>query len=256
MDHGYTEEPWVEMVSDSEDEGNGFNGMFDDPDPYDTFVHSFSKTDGDLYSITLVGHKAEIGQTLNSTGLTLWRAAPLLCQFITDHSERYITGKHVLELGGGLGLCGILAGALGARRVYITDGDSASLTGMRENVIRNNCYNSDGCIACKQLRWGSKLEEFKRMTIVEGGIVDGRFETIMGSDIIYVESILEPLFQTVDACLRSDGTFILAYARRNVKIDLVFSTAHLFGFEWSQSDGEEGCFVFTRMRKRVEEELR
>lgn len=268
----YNEVDWIEMKSDESDEDNGFNGMFNDPDPFDTFVHTFCLDPSDCsgasaavaagpssdattataaITITLRGHKAEIGQTLNSTGLTLWRAAPILCHFLVKNKGKYVTDKHLLELGGGLGLCGILAGALKSKCVYITDGDSDSLRGMRENVLLNR--GLDGLpldnVKCRQLRWGLQLEEFGRHVAADL-LPDGRFDVIMGSDIIYVESILEPLFATVDSLLTYDkgGAFILAYARRNVKIDLVFSTAERLGFEWAQPEGEEGCFVFSRVK--------
>ncbi|CAM9390940.1 unnamed protein product [Ectocarpus fasciculatus] len=198
-------------------------------------------------TVTLRGHKAEIGQTLNSTGLTLWRAAPILCQFLINNRDSYVNDKNILELGGGLGLCGILCGMLRAKQVYITDGDSDSLRGMRGNVEANIPQDSESVVKCRQLRWGARVDEFSRH-IAPDVRPDGRFDVIMGSDIIYVESILDPLFATVDALLTIDGmgVFILAYARRNVKIDLVFETADKFGFEWTLPDGEEGCFVFSR----------
>lgn len=259
------------MKEDGSDEDNGFNGMFDDPDPFDTFVHTFvpqntttagiggvaSITSGgestcspylNPITITLRGHKAEIGQTLNSTGLTLWRAAPILCQFLMDNADVYVKNKNILELGAGLGLCGILAGVLQARRVYITDGDSASLKGLRENVDRNDIPEPSDRVKCRQLRWGVNLDQFSRHIASDVRGDDSRFDMIMGSDIIYVETIIDPLFTTVDALLTlgGTGTFILAYARRNVKIDTVLSAAVRYNFEWALPDGEEGCFVFTR----------
>jgi protein N-lysine methyltransferase METTL21D len=153
-----------------------------------------------------------------------------------------------LELGAGLGLCGILAGALNARCVYITDGDSDSLRGMRENVEKNSSSVNTSKLKCRQLRWGMNLCQFSQHCSADMN-AEGRFDTIMGSDIIYVETILEPLFQTVDALLSSGGKFILAYARRNVKIDFVLTTATKYLFKWDQPDGEEGCFVFTRQDK-------
>lgn len=262
----YSEAPWVEMASDGEGDGEGFNGMFDDPDPFDTFVHTFNLPSGadametiegkdghlsdvcaETVTIVLRGHKAENGQTLNSTGLTLWRAAPILCQFLINNSDLYVRNKCVLELGGGLGLCGILAGLLRSKCVYLTDGDSESLQGMRQNVDRNRSTQGPYNIKCRQLRWGIRLSEFI-MHVSADVRFDGTFDVVMGSDIIYVESILDPLFATVDALLTKDGSgvFILAYARRNVKIDLVFSTAGKYGFQWSQPEGEEGCFLFRR----------
>ena len=86
------ETEWVEMKPENDDEG--FGGMFDDPDPYETFTHSFRDGDEDIV-ITLKGHSAENGQTLNSTGLTLWRAAPVLSNFLLTNKSTYVENKGI-----------------------------------------------------------------------------------------------------------------------------------------------------------------
>jgi hypothetical protein len=48
--------------------------------------------------ITLSGYKKELGQTLHSTGLTLWRASELLCQFMIKERKRYIEKKRIIEV--------------------------------------------------------------------------------------------------------------------------------------------------------------
>ncbi len=48
-----------------------------------------------------------------------------------------------------------------------------------------------------------------------------------------------PLFTSVRSLLAPDGAFILAYARRNVKIDSVFATARDMGFGWSVLDSSQ-----------------
>lgn len=254
----YEETAWIEMREDEDDEGDlNCGGMFDDPDPLDVFEHEFCLNGGteseSRIAIAVEGYKAENGQQLNSTGLTLWRAAPLLCEFLTQNVNKYISGKYVLELGAGLGLCGILAGSLGAASVYMTDGDSDSLSRMRQNVARNKQIITKGCgtIHCKQLRWGRHLTEFKKHCALP--TPNGKFDVIMGSDIIYTQDILDPLFKTVDFLLKDNsndvnGFFLLAYARRNVKIDYVFETAEKYGFQWTMPDHCEGCFIFSRKK--------
>ena len=49
------------------------------------------------------GVKQNLGQTLDSTGLTIWRAVEHLCEWIMKNSNVF-AGKHVCELGG-LGVC-------------------------------------------------------------------------------------------------------------------------------------------------------
>jgi predicted nicotinamide N-methyase len=243
-DH-YVEDEWIEMKEDED----GFGNLFAHPDPYETFLHNFvlPQENGEEkeVAITLVGRRADEAQTLSSTGLTLWRAAPILCNHLISNSESLVKNKTILELGAGMGLCGLLAAILGASTVFLSDGDSDSLSNMRGNIERNvDLIPSSASLHSLQLKWGLKLEEFKRKCNLQTS--DGRFDLIMGSDIIYVESILDPLFETVEALLCPSGSFVLAYARRNVKIDCVFKTAEKFGFNWREPSSEEGCFVFER----------
>lgn len=140
-----------------------------------------------------------------------------------------------------MGLCGILAYHLQAKHVVLTDGDSDALDNLRQNITHNVGTN-DARIRSHQLVWGRHVESFRSRF--------GRFSTIIGSDIIYVEGILEPLWTTVAALLEPKGTFLLAYARRNVKMDLVLEYAQRFEFEWTCRATAEGVYVF---RKRLKE---
>jgi predicted nicotinamide N-methyase len=247
----YVEEEWIEMKAEDGDEG--FGGIFDNPDPFETFTHTFvilrESGEQEEIDISMVGRRADEAQMLSSTGLTLWRAAPILCNYLIDHSASLVKGKHLLELGAGMGLSGVVAGALGASSVFLSDGDSDSLSNMRKNIALNNSLiKTSTNIQCLQLQWGRRIEEFKAKCNLP--TPSGLFDLVMGSDIIYVETILEPLFQTVDALLSASGLFVLAYARRNVKIDLVFQAAERFGFHWTEPTSSEGCFVFERVAKR------
>ena len=225
---------WIETAggSESHDDANddepSVGSLFADPAPYDTFVHNLG--DKDNLKVVLRGFKAENGQTIPSTGLTLWRAAPVLCDFMV-HNSSIIHGKRVLELGAGLGLCGIAAELLGASQVVMTDGDTNVLSQLRENVKANRCTR----VICPQLRWGHHIDQF-----VEH---HGKFDVLIAADIIYVESILEPLFETVVALM--EGKFLLSYARRNVKIDLVLECANRHNLIWSTPMGcDDGVLMF------------
>jgi len=257
---------------DDDDVVDGFSDMFADPDPLDTFCFDYelgrSAIDGDgsssskeeeamatgaskVVHIRLSGHKAELGQTLHSTGLTLWRASELLCAYLVQ-TPNLIRGKHVLELGAGLGLCGILVHHMEAARVVLTDGDTDTLANLRSNVEMNCPAMADertsaaSGIECCQLVWGRNLEEFVQ--------THGTFDVILGADIIYREEILEPLWSSVAQLLQSAGVFLLAYARRNVSIDRVLETATKYGFVWDTPDEAEGVFLFSRLHSQSSSE--
>lgn len=269
-DNELVEERWIE-TEDSGDEEPCLD-LFADPDPYDTFHFTFdakkqaSQDEGtNQINITLQGMKQENGQTIHSTGLTLWRASPILCDFLSSNHERYCKNKMVLELGAGLGLCGILSHRLGAKRVILTDGDTDSLAQMRSNVDSNlgdekSTQNSDDDdnvpilkpstyqLPCCQLRWGKNIEKFKQKWTIFEGIKYPGFDVILGSDIIYVEEILDPLFTTVINLLAPspDACFLLSYARRNVNIDLVFECAKRHNLKWTEPGENEGVYIFHR----------
>lgn len=277
----FVEEIWIESdgngiqnqnTDDSDHEVEiGSLDIFADPDPFEEFSQTFSirnetskdrsiksgttedkKYYPDQVHIHLFGVKAENGQTLNSTGLTLWRASSLLCEYLASNPG-IARNKTVLELGAGLGLCGILAYKIGAKQCVLTDGDTDTLKELRRNVDHNlqHVGASSSLLPCHQLRWGRNVSNFRKR-------YEGLFDVIMGSDIIYVEEILDPLFETVQELLstrkqssstsvkNSEPKFLLSYARRNVNIDLVFDCAHKHGFSVLKPDNSEGVFVFTR----------
>ena len=248
------------------------------PDEYHFERHS-SSTVPQASSIVLRGVKTEYGQIINSTGLTLWRASTILCNFLCTNYKSCIVDKSILELGAGLGLCGIVCYRMGgSKHVVMTDGDTDALDTMRLNVRTNleqndeplnshmvasrNHIDTDSILPCRQLRWGheQQLMEFKRCW--------GSFDVIIGSDIIYMEDSLNPLFETVvelltplselrdeshgqgfdddDAAsiLSRQSVFILAYARRNVNINLVLDTAAKHGLKCLEPLSDEGVYLF------------
>jgi predicted nicotinamide N-methyase len=316
------EERWIEFeacrtVNDDEEEPN-FD-IFGDPDPYETFSFSFTTTSAienptttsnddnnddnpkrDI-KITLKGYKHEHERIFDSTGLTLWRASRILCDYMCSNADTMIQNKNVLELGSGLGLCGLLAYYLHAKSVVMTDGDTDVLAEMRYNVdcnlntaimstsTNNDNNNNNGeeankgnqsssssneIIPCQQLRWGKKyLDQFKNSVLkkvptteVKKGEsdcesesttttttttgTDCRFDVIIASDVIYVDYILDDLFDTIVGLLSpsQDAKCYIAYARRAVDISLVFDCAERHGLTWTKPDDDvEGVYVFTRV---------
>jgi len=252
------EEEWIESYgwNDDKEEEDGLGDLFADPDPHETFHFTFKartdirdrtteRSNASVINIALRGYKAENGQTLNSTGLTLWRASNILYDYLLNHSGQMIQEKSVLELGAGLGICGILAHKLGASCVVLTDGDTKTLNALRQNVALN-CHSdpTSSTILCKQLRWGRHLSEFASSFCVP------KFQLILGSDVVYAQDQLEPLFTTIVALLDPNGTFLLAFTRRNVSIDCVLDCATSFGFSWTEPDSSEGVFEFQFLKEK------
>ena len=225
----------VDVPSSSE---SSLFSLFSDPDPDDTFTYTYDN-DGVCININLKGYKQELGQTLNSTGLTLWRASEYLNAYLLKELPKrrkdFSKDSVAVELGAGLGLCSVLLSKLFPGRTYATDGDSDVLSMLQENVSKNACV---GC-EVRQVRWGVDAMQ---------GI---QADLVTASDVIYTEQIVKPLFEAVGGIMRRPaGEFWLAFARRNVEFGKVLEEAErrgMVGRKGHVEGGQEGedVWVFT-----------
>ncbi|RLM97965.1 hypothetical protein C2845_PM06G07430 [Panicum miliaceum] len=71
------------------------------------------------------------------TGCSLWPSSLFLSEFILSYPEIFST-KCCFELGSGVGLVGICLNYVGASKVILTDGDTSTLTNMKENMEMNS----------------------------------------------------------------------------------------------------------------------
>lgn len=209
----------------------------------DSFEFKFGKNgdeeDAEI-TIRLNGLRRDIGQTLQSTGLTLWRAGDFLSEYMYQDRGRF-AGKSIIELGSGLGLIGILASYLTDKKVVITDGDDDTIDLLVANCKLNGVGDR---VECRKLLWGVDLHQ-----------IEDKFDVVLGADIIYEQEHVVSLFETAKYLLkpgrRSVGNggkamseFLLAYTKRNVSIDYVLDTAKGFGFEWEEPTNDEGIYTF------------
>ena len=94
--------------------------IFKDQNPHETFEFHYNliKVEEEVVGvvdkkecidIVLNGYKSDSDEIWKSTGLTIWRAADFLCQYLIEHrndENLNLTcndGKRILELGAGLG---------------------------------------------------------------------------------------------------------------------------------------------------------
>ena len=82
-------EEWHEgAFSDSDDEQGGlFGNVFAAEYERITIPYAFKLRSGGALNLSLEGVPAELGQTLKSTGLTVWRAAEHLCAYALENGH-------------------------------------------------------------------------------------------------------------------------------------------------------------------------
>ena len=240
-------------------------------------IHLYGKNFGQVESES--HDKNHTGRT--PTGLALWPAGKLVADFLacssssssihesdnditctvgTDASELATNNPQtVIELGCGLGLCGLVAYAINHQQeqqqqavnnvtlerdcqyqqqqlVVLTDSDQETLQYARRNVERNHCAETD--VRLEILDWCSPedIQRVKKLTSPSSPSIDdnGGYDRVLASDVIYEATapILKDFMNTAKSLLRKPaGLFVLGIRRRTISLQEVRETAVAVGLE-------------------------
>ena len=233
--------------------------LFASPEqPYETTDYSFHTAGKDEEAIHCTLRHTNPDVTQHSTGLALWTGSRFMAEFlVAGTNPSLVQNKRVLELGAGLGLCGIVAHKLGASEVCLTDGDANVLKNLRYNVKANVTANDDdecSTVTCPQLIWDHNIEQFLDSQQQKQKGIGGRrhYDLIMAADVAYMSKSIEPLLKTVHLCLEpsSDGSddggvFLYVYkSYTQDKIERFLDIAKRIGFTWTTPS--EGVFLFRK----------
>lgn len=221
------------------------------PDPHETFSFQF---ENDI-TIELSGFTYESDETWQATGVTLWRAATYLSEYMVKH-QKEIFGERcsiieeegnnnirVLEIGAGLGLCGLLVHRLvDGSDVVVTDGDSDALRQLRQNIQDNQAVDERHVLSSQQLIWGKDTAN-KFLEAQQGKT----FPLIIASDVVYSPVIVQPLWETISTLLHPKGVFLMGYCTRRrveVTVEGTLEAAVEAGFEYEKVDEVDGVSIF------------
>ena len=136
------------------------------------------------------------------TGGTVWESATYLATYLAEQTELVWPALRVVEVGCGVGVGGLVAAALGAERVVLTD---QVLHVARHNADLNFAGEERERIALQQLAWGDAAGI---AAALEAGGEPAGFDVILASDVIYAPEAHAALAQTL-AALSKQGTVVL-----------------------------------------------
>jgi predicted nicotinamide N-methyase len=136
-------------------------------------------------------------------GIALWPAAIALAH---ELAARSLSGLSLLELGAGTGLPGIVAATLGARVVQ-TDKNAAALVVCRRNAERNRVVLDQ-----RDADWTAWQDA-------------GKYDLIVGADILYGESVHRDLRHIFETNLAPGGRLLLSDPFRTASFALLEAMA-------------------------------
>jgi len=125
----------------------------------------------------------------------IWEASWILADYMAAASPD--SDKHVLEIGGGIGLVGITAAAFG-HSITMTESDNHAINFAKANAALNGVNN----LKIDKLDWNKPS-------------LNGRFDVIIASEVVYKEKDFEPLENLFKTYLAPMGEIVLASGMRN-----------------------------------------
>lgn len=211
-------------------------------------------------------------------GAKLWRAASMLSDRLFE-DPAFVQGQSVLELGAGVGLCGLLAAKLGARRVALTDFEPALLDSLAL-AARDNRAPGDAETRVARCDWREEASspaddaaddassDEKHAAALAAAAARGgwlprlgageTFDRIVGSDLVYERTHAETLPRVLrERLARPNGVAMLFGAVRDrALLDALVDGAETFGLDVDQTkvaenkndDWYEGGYVALRVR--------
>jgi 2-polyprenyl-3-methyl-5-hydroxy-6-metoxy-1,4-benzoquinol methylase len=129
----------------------------------------------------------------------VWEASWVLADFLAGLPPD--PEKRVLEIGCGLGLVGVVAASFG-HKVVMTEHNAQAIAFARANAELNRCKD----IEIIDLDWNSPS-------------LYGRFDYVVGSEVVYHQKDFEPLRRLFDRFLKPEGEVILCEGVRRSSLD-------------------------------------
>ena len=131
----------------------------------------------------------------NHTGKIVWETSYLLMDFLL---ERGVTLGKVLEVGAGCGMLGqVLAASKYTKKVVLTECDEV-MRNVQRNLDRNQgifrSKKDQPRVVARQLDW---LDPKRDIAIASKDLRKHSFDTIVGTDVVYTPSLVEPLLTTL-----------------------------------------------------------
>eukprot|EP00871_Galdieria_phlegrea_P004695 jgi/Galph1/5226/GphlegSOOS_G3822.1 len=153
--------------------------------------------------IWLLSAPQHMRQTLYGAYLRVWPSSIVLAKFLCYWLPTCFKGKGpLLELGAGVGFCGIATSLVTGYSVIASEGDKSVLP-----LLELNCRVAT-LVKPERLLWGNQTHI---CNILEKYNIQG-VDCLFGADIVFQEDHIPLLVSTMNHCLTSSGIAILGFS--------------------------------------------
>jgi predicted nicotinamide N-methyase len=171
----------------------------------------------------------------------IWEASIVLADHLAGMPVN--PERRFLEIGCGVGVVGIVAAAFG-HRITMTEYNSDALDFARANVHTNLSADNAAGIEIARLDWNRPR-------------LEGRFDAIVGSEVIYKETDFQAILKLFETCLRPSGGIVLAEGVRKTSLEFFRQVSGRFDIsarkKTLRSKGEVFPVILAKMRLKVSE---
>jgi predicted nicotinamide N-methyase len=165
--------------------------------------------------------------------IKIWEASIVLTEYLSRAGIEM--DASILELGAGMGLTGLLLGAMG-HRVTLSDYNDDALALLEKNAAHNKLNN----VLIQKLDW---LKPDMNDT----------YDIIFGSELIYKEEFIDPVLALLKKALKPGGTVYIAHdVNRKIMVEFLKRADHTFMIQsivkTMKTDGQEHKVVIHRLQ--------
>ena len=144
----------------------------------------------------------------------IWEPSWILAGYVAKYLPSQF--KKILEIGSGIGVVGIVAASFG-HDVTMTEYDENALQFARANAEINNCPDVKIC----------RLDWYRPD-------IEDRFDTIMGSEVMFHERDFDSLLNLFRIYLKPNGRILIASGVRKSVLDSMHRLQRLFDVQISK----------------------
>ena len=151
----------------------------------------------------------------DSTGLRAYSGSHVAVRFLAKHTS-LVEGKSLIEIGCGVGVFGLLGTTpCNPNLLVLTDGEMRAQNIIQRNIelVKSRKVDNKTIYHSQQLKWGDHGDIQNALELCSASSLE-YYEVVLGCELMYFNTDLESMINTVLSLTNSNGLYIHAHVFR------------------------------------------